>query len=48
VIENCAIATMDAPRSSVADGGELRTVDAATAAREVRAARLRLVGPVPG
>jgi hypothetical protein len=29
----------------VVDGGELRTVDAATAAREVRAARLRLVGP---
>jgi len=27
------------------DGGELRTVDAATAAREVRAARLRLAGP---
>ena len=29
----------------IVDGGELRTVDAATAAREVRAARLRLVGP---
>jgi cytosine/adenosine deaminase-related metal-dependent hydrolase len=29
----------------VVDGGELRTVDAATATREVRAARLRLVGP---
>jgi cytosine/adenosine deaminase-related metal-dependent hydrolase len=29
----------------VVDGGELRTVDAATAAREVRAARLRLLGP---
>ena len=29
----------------VVDGGELRTVDAATAAREVQAARLRLVGP---
>jgi cytosine/adenosine deaminase-related metal-dependent hydrolase len=28
----------------VVDGGELRTVDAATAAREVRAARLRLAG----
>ena len=26
-------------------GGELRTVDAATATREVRAARQRLVGP---
>ena len=33
--------------TSVVDGGELRTVDAATAAREVRAARLRLVGPEP-
>ena len=29
----------------VVDGGELRTVDAATAIREVRVARLRLVGP---
>ena len=29
----------------VVDGGELRTVDAATATREVRAARQRLVGP---
>ena len=29
----------------VVDGGELRTVDAATAAHEVRAARLRLAGP---
>jgi cytosine/adenosine deaminase-related metal-dependent hydrolase len=29
----------------VVDGGELRTVDAATAAREVRAARRRLAGP---
>jgi Amidohydrolase family len=29
----------------VVDGGELRTVDAATAAREVRAARLRLADP---
>jgi 8-oxoguanine deaminase len=29
----------------VVNGGELRTVDAATAAREVRAARQRLVGP---
>jgi hypothetical protein len=29
----------------VVDGGELRTVDAVTAALEVRAARLRLVGP---
>jgi cytosine/adenosine deaminase-related metal-dependent hydrolase len=29
----------------VLDGGELRTVDAATATREVRAARLRLAGP---
>jgi hypothetical protein len=27
------------------DGGELRTVDAATAAREVRAARQRLADP---
>jgi hypothetical protein len=27
------------------DGGELRTVDAVTAAREVRAARQRLAGP---
>jgi hypothetical protein len=37
----------EGPASSVPDGGELRTVDAATAAREVRAARLRLVGPEP-
>jgi hypothetical protein len=29
----------------VVDGGELRTVDAATATCEVRAARLRQVGP---
>jgi hypothetical protein len=29
----------------VVDGGELRTVDAATAAREVRVARQRLAGP---
>ena len=29
----------------VVDGGELRTVDAATAAREVRVARLRLADP---
>ena len=29
----------------VVDGGELRTVDAATATREVRAARQRLAGP---
>ena len=29
----------------VVDGGELRTVDAATAAREVRAARQRLADP---
>jgi cytosine/adenosine deaminase-related metal-dependent hydrolase len=29
----------------VVDGGELRTVDAATAARDVRAARQRLAGP---
>ena len=40
--------TGDVGGTSVVDGGELRTVDAATAAREVRAARLRLVGPVPG
>jgi len=41
VIENCTIATMDGPRH---DDGGARRIDAAAAAREVRAARRELAG----